>query len=47
MAEQLMAMSGDFDGDFSHYQQVGKCDVESAMLTIVECGTQDCTIILC
>lgn len=47
MSEQLLAMSGDFDNDFKSYQQVTDLGFESAALTIVECGTINCTALLC
>ncbi|CAH0323583.1 hypothetical protein [Pseudomonas brassicacearum] len=47
MSEQLLAMSGDFDGDFQSYQQVHNLAIESAVLTIVECNTAGCTALLC
>ncbi|WLH12004.1 hypothetical protein PSH58_24760 [Pseudomonas hefeiensis] len=47
MSEQLLAMSGDFDSDFKSYQQVNPHGIESAVLTIVECGTVNCTALLC
>lgn len=47
MSEQLLAMSGDFDSDFKSYQQVTELGFESAALTIVECGTINCTALLC
>ncbi|CAH0190276.1 MULTISPECIES: hypothetical protein [Pseudomonas] len=47
MSEILMAMSGDFDSEFEAYQQVSRNGIESAALTIVECGTENCTAILC
>ncbi|MCP2074565.1 UNVERIFIED_ORG: hypothetical protein J2Y77_004001 [Pseudomonas lini] len=47
MSEQILAMSGDFDGDFKSYQQVNSLGIESAALTIVECGTTECTALLC
>ncbi|MEH6353521.1 MULTISPECIES: hypothetical protein [Pseudomonas] len=46
MSEHILAMSGDFDGDFKSYQLVSR-GIESAALTIVECGTAECTAILC
>ncbi|MET3458693.1 MULTISPECIES: hypothetical protein [Pseudomonas] len=47
MSEQIMAMSGDFDGDFKSYQQINNLGIESAALTIVECGSQNYTALLC
>ncbi|MGD8218135.1 hypothetical protein ACNT2N_00515 [Pseudomonas thivervalensis] len=47
MSEQILAMSGDFDTDFNAYQQVIDRGIESAALTIVECGTINCTATLC
>lgn len=47
MSEQILAMSGDFDSDFKLYQQVVDLGIESAALTIVECGTINCTATLC
>lgn len=47
MSEQLLAMSGDFDGDFESYQQVNSLGIESAALTFIECGTIECTALLC
>ncbi|WP_367373022.1 hypothetical protein [Pseudomonas lini] len=47
MSEKIFAMSGDFDGEFESYQQVSNSSIESAALTIVECGTENCTVILC
>lgn len=47
MREQILAMSGDFDNDFESYQQVNNLNMESAAVTIVECGTIHCTAILC
>ncbi|BBP67124.1 MULTISPECIES: hypothetical protein [Pseudomonas] len=47
MGEHILAMSGDFDGDFNAYQQVNHLGIESAARTIVECGTVHCTAILC
>lgn len=47
MSEQILAMSGDFDSDFKFYQQITDLGSESAALTIVECGTINCTALLC
>lgn len=47
MSDKLLAMSGDFDTDFKFYQQVTDLGLESAALTIVDCGTINCTAILC
>lgn len=47
MSEHILAMSGDFDSDFKFYQQVADLGIESATLTIVECGTINCTALLC
>ncbi|MBC3365031.1 hypothetical protein [Pseudomonas sp. SWRI154] len=47
MSEQILAMSGDFDSDFKSYQQVSDLGFESAVVSIVECGTVNCTAILC
>ncbi|WP_214512580.1 hypothetical protein [Pseudomonas brassicacearum] len=47
MSEQILTMSGDFDSDFKLYQQVTDLGFESAALTIVECGTINCTATLC
>jgi hypothetical protein len=47
MSEQILTMSGDFDGDFKSYQQVNSLGTESAARTIVECGTIGCTALLC
>ena len=47
MSEHILAMSGDFDSDFKFYQQVTDLGFESAALTIVECGTINCTATLC
>ncbi|WP_434558709.1 hypothetical protein J3P95_21615 [Pseudomonas sp. Z5-35] len=47
MSEQILAMSGDFDSDFECYQQITDLGIESAALTIVECGTINCTALLC
>lgn len=47
MSEQLLAMSGNFDSDFNSYQQLNSFGSESATLTIVECGTINCTATLC
>lgn len=47
MSERLLAMSGNFDSDFNSYQQLNSPGSESAMLTIVECGTINCTATLC
>lgn len=47
MSEQILAMSGDFDGDFMSYRQVNSLGIESATRTIVECGTIGCTALLC
>lgn len=47
MSEQILAMSGDFDRDFKFYQQVTYLGSKPAALTIVECGTLNCTALLC
>jgi hypothetical protein len=47
MSELIMAMSGDFDSEFQDYQDIKPNNMESAALTIVECGTENCTVILC
>ncbi|SDB58684.1 hypothetical protein [Pseudomonas sp. NFACC13-1] len=47
MSEQILVMSGDFDSDFKFYQQVTDLASESAARTIVECGTLNCTALLC
>jgi len=47
MREQILAMSGNFDNDFESYLQVNNLNMESAAVTIVECGTVHCTAILC
>lgn len=47
MSEKILAMSGDFDADFKSYIQVTDLGTESAAVTIVECGTVNCTALLC
>jgi hypothetical protein len=47
MSEQILKMSGDFHGEFESYQNAGHSRVESVATTIVECGTVNCTVILC
>ncbi|MBI6618584.1 MULTISPECIES: hypothetical protein [Pseudomonas] len=47
MNEQILAMSGDFESDLKSFQDLGNSSTASAALTIVECGTIQCTAILC
>ncbi|MEB0206481.1 hypothetical protein [Pseudomonas sp. CCC3.1] len=47
MTEALLIMSGDFEEDFSNYNQTTEANTEAAMLTIVECGSENCTALLC
>ncbi|MFQ6559242.1 hypothetical protein Q7F05_25190 [Pseudomonas sp. Lb2C1-1] len=45
MSERILAMPGDFDSDLKSYQQVNNLGIESAALTIIKCGTIECTAI--
>ena len=47
MKEDLLAMSCDFENEFSAYALVSEVSAESVDVTIVECGTENCTALLC
>ncbi|WP_181290003.1 hypothetical protein [Pseudomonas brassicacearum] len=47
MSERILAMPGDFDSDLKPYQQVNSLGIESATLTIIKCGTIECTAVFC
>ncbi len=47
MNEQILNMSGDFEGDFEAYQGSDKENIEAMGTTILDCGTLACTGVGC